>query len=105
MLRISIASWIIMALALLLIPAGNGASAATECGKRAGILEILPGLELPIIIAAPARRRLRLSEGRSCTESCMGQCRQAQSSCGSGKSCRADFQICARRCVVSCGSR
>lgn len=43
---------------------------------------------------------------RSCTENCMAQCRAAESSCsGERSSCRAQFQICARRCVVSCGSR
>jgi hypothetical protein len=52
---------------------------------------------------------LRLVEGpsgnRGCAENCVAQCRQAQSSCsGDGASCRAAFQICARRCVVSCGT-
>jgi hypothetical protein len=47
----------------------------------------------------------RLSQAnRGCMESCMGQCRSAQQGC-SGPNCRAQFQICARRCVVSCGSR
>lgn len=51
----------------------------------------------------------RLAEGpsgRGCAENCVAQCRAAQSSCsGDAASCRAQFQICARRCVVSCGSR
>jgi hypothetical protein len=106
MLRILIACAIITGL-LLLIPAGEEAFAATRCEHRpgVGVLDILPDLALPLIAAAP-RSRLRLSEGRSCTESCIGQCREAQRSCsGDAGSCRANFQICARRCVVTCGSR
>lgn len=52
-------------------------------------------------------RMLRLAEGssRSCSESCVAQCRSAERACGGKPDCRAQFQICARRCVVSCGSR
>jgi hypothetical protein len=51
-------------------------------------------------------RYLRLAEGgnRACMDGCIAQCRAAQQGC-SGENCRAQFQICARRCVVSCGSR
>src|SRR5262245_14104693 len=104
MLRTLIACSIMIAL-LGLIPAGQGAFAATKCDKHPHVLDILPDLAAPLIAAVPPRR-LRLSEGRNCTESCMGQCREAQRSCsGDAASCRANFQICARRCVVSCGSR
>jgi hypothetical protein len=104
MLRTLIACSIMIAL-LLLIPAGQGASAATRCENRAGIVDIMPDLAFPLIAVQP-RKRLRLSEGRSCTESCIAQCREAQRGCsGDAGSCRANFQICARRCVVSCGSR
>jgi hypothetical protein len=52
------------------------------------------------------QRHLRLAEGsnRACMDGCIAQCRAAQQGC-SGGNCRAQFQICARRCVVSCGSR
>jgi hypothetical protein len=41
--------------------------------------------------------------GRGCSESCVAQCRAAERSCsGDRAACRAEFQICARRCVVSC---
>lgn len=104
MLRTLRACSIMIAL-LLLIPAGQGAFSATRCDHRPHVLDILPDLAAPLMGVAPPRR-LRLSEGRSCTESCMGQCREAQRSCsGDAASCRANFQICARRCVVSCGSR
>jgi hypothetical protein len=47
-----------------------------------------------------------LSEGgRGCSENCVAQCRAAERSCsGDRAACRAEFQICARRCVVSCDS-
>jgi hypothetical protein len=47
--------------------------------------------------------------GSACAESCMAQCRSAQAAClASGEdagSCRTQFQICVRRCVVQCGGR
>jgi hypothetical protein len=55
--------------------------------------------------------KLRLSEysARSCVEDCITRCRAAKAQCGGGKDrgdeCRAQFQICARRCVVSCNPR
>ena len=53
-----------------------------------------------------APRYLRFAEGgnRACMDGCIAQCRAAQQGC-SGGNCREQFQICARRCVVSCGSR
>ena len=56
--------------------------------------------------AAPCTDCFDLAEGssKSCTETCMSQCRNSEKSC-SGAGCNAQFQICARRCVVSCGSR
>jgi hypothetical protein len=55
-----------------------------------------------------AKLRMSQDSSRGCTERCMSQCRAALSACSSGgakDTCRAEFQICARRCVVSCGSR
>jgi hypothetical protein len=53
--------------------------------------------------------RLAQRSGSACAEGCMGQCRSAQSAClASGEntgSCRTQFQICVRRCVVQCGGR
>jgi len=54
---------------------------------------------------------LRLSEysSRACVEDCITQCRAARAQCSGnndrGDECRAKFQICARRCVVSCNPR
>ncbi|MGF1620185.1 MAG: hypothetical protein ACFCUR_06200 [Rhodomicrobiaceae bacterium] len=53
--------------------------------------------------------RLAQRSGNACAQSCMAQCRSAQSAClASGEnagSCRTQFQICVRRCVVQCGGR
>ena len=104
MLRVSTGCVIIIAL-LALAPAGQAAFAATKCDKRHRVPDILPEIALPLL-ASPPKNRMRLSEGRSCTESCIAQCREAQRSCsGDAGSCRANFQICARRCVVTCDSR
>ncbi len=55
---------------------------------------------------------LRLSQkaSRSCTESCTAQCRADRTDCKGQKTddeinCRAQFQICVRRCVVSCSPK
>jgi hypothetical protein len=54
---------------------------------------------------------LRLSEysSRACVEDCITKCRAAKAQCSGNKDrgdeCRAQFQICARRCVVSCNPR
>jgi hypothetical protein len=54
---------------------------------------------------------LRLSEysSRACVEDCITKCRAARAQCSENKDrgdeCRAQFQICARRCVVSCNPR
>ena len=53
---------------------------------------------------------LRLSQktSRSCTESCMSECRADRTDCKQQQtddddiSCRARFQMCVRRCVVAC---
>jgi hypothetical protein len=83
---------------LVLCMSGMAAPAAAAC------LGILTG-EAPQSPPA-ASRYLRLAEGssRSCMDGCIAQCRAAQQGC-SGGNCRAQFQICARRCVVSCGPR
>ncbi len=53
--------------------------------------------------------RLAQRSGGACAQSCMAPCRSAQSAClASGEnagSCRTQFQICVRRCVVQCGGR
>jgi hypothetical protein len=53
--------------------------------------------------------RLAQRAGSACAQSCTAQCRSAQSAClASGESagsCRTQFQICVRRCVVQCGGR
>jgi hypothetical protein len=49
----------------------------------------------------------RLAEGssRACMASCIAQCRAQEEACGSSGRCATQYQICARRCVVTCGSR
>lgn len=54
---------------------------------------------------------LRLTQrgDRACVERCINQCRATLAACEGGGNnrsvCRTQFQICARRCVVSCGGR
>jgi hypothetical protein len=57
-----------------------------------------------------AALRLAQKASRSCTESCMSECRAEKTDCTEGKtdakiSCRAQFQICVRRCVVACSPK
>ena len=54
-----------------------------------------------------AALRLSQKSGRSCTESCMSECRADRTDCKQQSSveetsCRAQFQMCVRRCVVAC---
>jgi hypothetical protein len=55
--------------------------------------------------------RLSQKSSRSCTESCMAQCRAERTDCREGKTddnndnCPAQFQICVRRCVISCSPK
>jgi hypothetical protein len=54
-----------------------------------------------------AALRLSQKSSRNCTGSCMAECRAERTVCTDGKtddegSCRAQFQICVRRCVISC---
>lgn len=54
--------------------------------------------------------RLSQKSSRSCTESCMSECRADRTGCKEQKtddeaSCRAQFQICVRRCVVACSPK
>ena len=54
--------------------------------------------------------RLSQKASRSCTESCTAECRAHRTGCGEQKtddqaSCRAQFQICVRRCVVACSPK
>jgi hypothetical protein len=59
---------------------------------------------------AASLRLSQLSDG-SCTKSCMADCRSTRAECRDRKAksdkdnCRAQFQICVRRCVVSCGPK
>lgn len=56
-----------------------------------------------------ARWRMSEYSSRSCAEDCIAQCRAAKAQCSTAKEradeCRAQFQICARRCVVACSAR
>jgi hypothetical protein len=93
-----------LALLAMVFP-GEAAMAKTVCSSQTAMPHAVakPGAAQ---IAPAAGRRFRLAEGsnRACAESCVAQCRAAQQSCsGDAASCRAQFQICARRCVVSCG--
>jgi hypothetical protein len=96
MLRILLGLIVVLVLSL----PGAGSS-ANRCGKGS-ISHATPALPYE----RPCTDCFELAEGSSktCTESCMSQCRSAEQSC-SGSGCKAQFQICARRCVVSCGSR
>jgi hypothetical protein len=94
----------VVALMVMCLAAG-AAEAAAGCHGRAGAAHPhTEAADRPLFAGL-----LRLTEGpsgnRGCAENCVAQCRQAQSSCsGDAASCRAAFQICARRCVVSCGT-
>jgi hypothetical protein len=85
----------------LVLSLPQGGSAADLC-ERAGMADA----ERTAVADSCSADRWRVAEGggKNCTESCMSQCRSAAKSC-SGSNCNAQFQICARRCVVSCGSR
>jgi hypothetical protein len=58
-----------------------------------------------------AAYRLSREASRVCTDGCMGRCRTDRTDCKDGKTgedtenCPAQFQICARRCVVSCSPK
>lgn len=85
---------------------------------RLSVVLLAGGLVCGAVFANPAgaadieedpAAALRLSQksSRSCTESCMSECRAHRTDCKEQKtddenSCRAQFQICVRRCVVSC---
>jgi hypothetical protein len=92
MLRISISCQIIAMLVLFF---------ASASASRAADLNMDSPQSRP-----ETPRHLRFAQGgnRACMDGCIAQCRAAQQGC-SGDNCRAQFQICARRCVVSCGSR
>jgi hypothetical protein len=95
----------------------------TRCGAMAAVAAVLAfGWAAEAVVANPAgaadieqvpAASLRMSQesGRSCTERCMADCRAAREGCREGKAdsennkCPAQFQICARRCVVSCGPK
>jgi hypothetical protein len=59
----------------------------------------------------PASFRMSQRSDRNCTESCMADCRAARAECRESKAdketnnCPAQFQICVRRCVISCGPK
>ena len=85
---------------------------------RLSVVLLVGGLACAAVFANPsgaadieedpaAALRLSQKSGRSCTESCMSECRADRTDCKEQKtddetSCRAQFQICVRRCVVSC---
>ena len=86
-----------------------------KSGWRLSLLLILPGLALAQAMPVAAMQgkearatdlRLAQSGDRACAERCVAQCRAALAQCESAgnSNCRAQFQICARRCVVTCGS-
>lgn len=52
-----------------------------------------------------AGKRLAEGSSRACKASCIAQCRAQEQACGGGRRCAAQYQICARRCVVKCESR
>ncbi len=62
-------------------------------------MEETPGAELKAALRA----------SRACTENCITDCRAERAGCESEPKpkdvCRAQFQICARRCVVACSPR
>ena len=55
--------------------------------------------------------RLSRQASRVCTDGCIAGCRTDRTDCKDGRTgegqenCRAQFQICARRCVVSCSPK
>jgi hypothetical protein len=86
-----------------------------KAGWRLSLLLILPGLALAMAMPVAAMQgkeahatdlRLAQSGDRACAERCVAQCRAALAQCESAgnSNCRTQFQICARRCVVTCGS-
>ncbi len=62
-------------------------------------------------IEEPPGADLRMAQRakRVCVDNCITQCRSALTTCASNSkdtsTCRTQFQICARRCVVACNSR
>jgi hypothetical protein len=70
---------------------------------------VWPAAAIDMGEAGGAKLRLARRGDRACVERCIGQCRAARAVCnGAGNSpaaCRTQYQICARRCVVSCSSR
>jgi hypothetical protein len=94
---------------LMVVLAVSAAAAADHgaCKSEAGVRQQQATLGISFCaIAAAGSFRLAEGPGRGCAENCVAQCRAAQSGCsGNAASCRAQFQICARRCVVSCSSR
>ena len=85
---------------------------------RLASLLLAGGLSLAAISTLPAGAadieedpaasvRLSQKNSRNCTESCTAECRAERTDCTERKadekiSCRAQFQICVRRCVVTC---
>jgi hypothetical protein len=79
--------------------------ASALCTSPSGLMTpAAPAVQVAASSSCSGRFQLAEGSSKSCTESCMSQCRDAEKSC-SGAGCNAQFQICARRCVVSCGSR
>jgi hypothetical protein len=52
-----------------------------------------------------AGKRLAEGSSRACMVSCIAQCRAQEEACGGSRRCASQYQICARRCVVTCGPR
>jgi hypothetical protein len=72
----------------------------------AGYLTAASAADIEETPAADLRQSQRAV--RVCTDGCASDCRSERTSCANGQEntdrCRAQFQICVRRCVVSCGS-
>jgi hypothetical protein len=59
-----------------------------------------------------AALRLSRKSARACTDGCMTECRDDRKQCTDSKAddvsankCPAQFQICVRRCVISCSPK
>ena len=92
--------WRAMRLALALLAGGLAGAAVFASPARAADIEEDPAAAL----------RLAQKASRICTEGCTAQCRADRTDCKEQKaddetSCRAQFQICVRRCVVSCSPK
>ena len=91
------------------------------CAMRLAVVFLAGGVAVAALLENPARAadmeedpaaavRLSQKASRTCTESCTAECRAGRTGCAEQKtddqqSCRAQFQICVRRCVVACSPK